>query len=178
MQYEIKLLQSMGYEDAATEIGTTILKHLIPSTLSPGHAQQWSEIRMNIRNGGIIRKDNYGYTLLHACAEYGHEAALRELIRLGAYVNAYDCRGDSPLGRAVIAQWNGHHIASSISRVLLENGAYVNFVCVGVGDYDSNSGPPAEKASLSFLRLANEGHWPWPETTELVKRRATEQSKN
>lgn len=105
MQYEIKLLQSMGYEDAATEIGTTILKHLIPSTLSPGHARQWSEIRMNIRNGGIIRKDNYGYTLLHACAEYGHEAALRELIRLGADVNAYDCRGDSPLGRAVIAQW-------------------------------------------------------------------------
>src|ERR1700737_3345792 len=124
---EIEMLRTMRPEDAATQIGTELLIYLFPvdPNLTADKALKWSEIRENIRQGGLKGYGN-GYTLLHACAEYGSEETVQRLVELGANVNALDRpNGDSPLGRAVIAHRGGKKIPEAVSRILLENGADV-----------------------------------------------------
>jgi ankyrin repeat protein len=96
---EIERLSNMTPEAAAAQIAVGELKNLLPEKCQ-GKSVKWSEIKNNILGSRHIVGSGFGYTLLHAVAKYGDEAALLTLLEKGANVNAVDSKGNTPLHMA------------------------------------------------------------------------------
>jgi ankyrin repeat protein len=163
---EICKLFDMHRNNPGNVIRIQIFQRLTSSILtlriSEGQVLQWSEIRDRTR----IQDDvNFfqpgGYTLLHACAEYGDETGLRELIKLGANIEATDRHGDTPLSRAVIAHQGGRRIEKNVAGVLLEARASIQKRCYGTARYESQSKNSDSRRMREMIK-AEDGSWPWP----------------
>ena len=87
----------MRPELAAEYVPGRMLNNILPpdTILSKSSGRRWSEIKANIRHAGVVGS-GHGYSLVHACAEYGHESLLDLLLEKGADVNAL-CQGRTPL---------------------------------------------------------------------------------
>jgi hypothetical protein len=96
---EIERLSNMTPEDAAEQITGGNLKNLLPEKCQ-GRSAKWNEIKHNILGSRHVTGSGFGYTLLHAVAKYGDEAALTALLEKGANVNAIDSKGNTPLHMA------------------------------------------------------------------------------
>lgn len=109
-------LKNMRPADAASTVGSEILVDLLPEE----YHWKWEEIQENMRrrkNG--VSGSGCGYTLLHAVAEYGDEAALRRLIESEPQINAKDNDGNTALHLAAKGR-------ESVVQLLIENGADVD----------------------------------------------------
>jgi Ankyrin repeats (3 copies)/Ankyrin repeats (many copies)/Ankyrin repeat len=112
----IDQLKSMRPAEAASTVGSEIFVDLLPTE----YHWRWEEIKENMRrrrNG--VSGSGCGYTLLHAVAEYGDEAALRRLIEDEPQINAKDNDGNAALHLAAKGR-------ESIVRLLIENGADID----------------------------------------------------
>jgi hypothetical protein len=128
--------------------------------------RQWEEIRTTFMAIGLNDSHGGRYSLVHACAEYGHEILLSLLLELGGSVDHYDPHYDSPLARAVIGHENGLRVPASISRILLQHGnAHVGKCVYSEGLYASSK---QRSSPQSIFIWARNGSWPWPETKDLV----------
>ena len=158
----------MNRNEAAEELGHKYFQGLIPRTpCVASRESQWQEIRTNFRDGGLVGRGSGRYSLLHACAEYGHVHLLRLVLESvgGGGINYYDSQSNVPLARAVIGHENGIKVPASISRILLEYNA-------SVGGYIRSKGLYASQESRvprqTIFGMAKDGSWPWPETKDLV----------
>jgi ankyrin repeat protein len=109
----------MKAEDAVAEIENGCLKYLLPEDCHD-RADKWSKIKSNIINNSRITGSGYGYSLLHAVAKYGDEAAVKFLLENGANVNAVDAKGNTALHMA--AKGRGQN-RDKIIQILLYNHA-------------------------------------------------------
>lgn len=113
---EIEQLFSLSSGIAATMIGTEFLMDLLPEDSS----WKWDEIRENIRmRKKGISGSGYGYTLIHALAENGHDSALQLLLEHEPDADVKDNDGNTPLHLAAAGQ-------ESTMQRLIEKGADVN----------------------------------------------------
>lgn len=112
----IDQLGSMKPGEAADQAGATILGDLLPDDCMG----KWSEIKENIRwrKEGICGS-GWGYTLLHAIAEFGHEDAFQYLLETEPDVDIQDNSGNTPLHSAAKNHEN-------IVRLLIEKKADID----------------------------------------------------
>ena len=165
---QLEKLDSMNRNEAAEKLGHEYFQGLIPrKPCLKSRERQWEEIRTNFRKGGLYDGVNGLYSLLHACAEYGHELLLSLLLELGtaATIDYYDGASNVPLARAVIGHENGTKVPASISRILLEHGAVAGYCVVSEGLYAFQKPRPSPR---TFVGWAKNGSWPWPETKDLI----------
>jgi hypothetical protein len=156
-------LIAMDRNEAVKKLGRQYFPDLIPSNPCPKSQElQWKAIRDSFQAAGI--EGGLRYTLLHACAEYGHHQLLDVLLELApdANINRYiDGQVDVPLARAIIGHENGMRVPASISRILLERGAGLGYFVQKKGVYASDQ----TRSEHRFLyHWATDGFWPWPET--------------
>ena len=98
------------------------------------------------------------YSLLHACAEYGHEDLLRLVIEVDSSgSDYYDAAYNTPLARAVIGHENGIKVPASVSRILLE---YNPSVAVYVNSKGLHASQKTRDPSRTIFDLAEDGSWP------------------
>jgi len=128
--------------------------------------RQWKEIRSTFRKGGLLGVASC-YSLLHACAECGHELLLSVLLEsvAGGGINVPDDSSNLPLARAIIGHENRIKVPASVSRLLLESNASVVMGVYSKGLYASQK---RRFSAPSIFELAKNGSWPWPETRDLV----------
>lgn len=113
---ELEILSRMESSKAAQKLGDPLLEDLFTNSNIP-----LNEIKSTILTDGIIAPSaNQGYTLLHAFAARGNEAAVKKLAKLGAPINKVNKDGCSPLYLAVM---NGH---KPTIDVLIELGCHVD----------------------------------------------------
>ena len=100
------------------------------SAHDPSTAGQLRVIRFLVKNGVSVHEtDRNGVTPLHRAVRFRSPHAVRELIKLGADVNAVDKRsGSTPLHRAVTntgapSTAGKREFAIEIATLLLKNGA-------------------------------------------------------
>jgi len=160
----------MDRNEAAEKLGHKYFQGLIPrKPCVASRERQWREIRTNFRNRGNRELEGTGncYSLLHACAEYGNEILLHSLVEFlaGSGINLHDSASNVPLARAVIGHENGMKVPASVSRILLEHGAWVNQYVNSKGLYASQK---TREPRRTIFELAKDGSWPWPETRDLV----------
>jgi hypothetical protein len=100
-----------NWKTVAPLLGISLLNFLMPSHRYDSKAQhsdqpewsgyvepqrsQWSEIRENYLNGGV-KRHGYGYTLVHACAEYGHETSGNFRFAFSHFLKLNSCDSDFP----------------------------------------------------------------------------------
>ena len=157
----------MDRNEAAEKLGHTYFQGLIPrKPCVASRERQWQEIRTNFRKRGLAGGPN-SYSLLHACAEYGHELLLPLLLEsvAGGGINSCDAASNIPLARAVIGHENGMKVPASVSRILLEYNACVGRPVTTEGLYASQKRRVPRRP---IVELAKDGSWPWPETRDLV----------
>jgi len=155
----------MDRNEAAEKLGREYFQGLIPrKPCVASRERQWQEIRTHFRQGGRVRG---AYSLLHACAEYGHELLLPLLLESDASggINQGDAASNTPLARAVIGHENGMKVPASVSRLLLQCNASVGNWVNSKGLYASQQ-PRVPRQTI--FELAKDGSWPWPETKDLV----------
>jgi tetratricopeptide (TPR) repeat protein len=92
----LERLSGMKAADAALAIEEGCLKEIIPDKCVV-RVKKWDEIKGNICAGGGITGCGETYTLLHALAKYGDEAAVRFLLEKGMDANARDGKGNTAL---------------------------------------------------------------------------------
>jgi len=105
---------------AAEEVGHKFLKSI--GTLVMDKTEDlWLEILETIRRSprGIIGTHNHKYNLLHAFADYRHDAAVEFLLSKGADVDAEDKEGKTILSKAIVRR------DEDLSRRLVDAGASV-----------------------------------------------------
>ena len=102
--------------------GDAAASSLSGSTLLPEECQdKWEEIKENMRRRTSgLTGSGFGYTLLHALAEFGDDAALRRILEEETTVNAQDGNGQTPL---YLAAAKGRE---SAVQILIEHRAHVN----------------------------------------------------
>jgi ankyrin repeat protein len=113
---EIERLSHMKAEDAAAQIGFGTLKNLLPERCR-GKSKKWEDIKNNIIRSRRVSGTGVGYSLLHAVAKYGDEAALMVLLEQGANVNAVDSKGNTALHMAAKGREKNRE---KIVQILLE----------------------------------------------------------
>jgi len=164
----------MDRKEAAEKLGRLYFPDLIPGSCRASQELQWMEIRNDWLQGGVGGGSAQSYTLLHACAEYGHEQLLTVLLELGFPIDKRDPAGNVPLARAVIGHENGIKVPASISRILLENKARVGSAVATEGVYAFQKPRPSGNA-LYLSQWPRNKEWPWPETADLRYQKAREQ---
>jgi len=167
----LQKLISMDRKEAAEKL-RLYFPDLIPGSCRATQELQWKEIRNDWLEGGLKGGPGNNYTLVHACAEYGHER-LRDLLELGAPIDKEDPAGNVPLARAVIGHENGIKVPASISRILLENRALVGYRIATEGVYAFQK--PRPSGALYLYSWPRNKEWPWPETADLRYQKAREQ---
>lgn len=158
----------MSVREAAETLGREYFKDLIPhKPCSKSRDLQWNEIRVSFKYGGFAHRPNT-YSLVHACAEYGHEVLLSLLSELTRNINYYDSQSNTALARAIIGVENGMKVPAAISRILLKNGSALDAVVNSEGVYASQK---VRSSPETLYCWAKNGLWPWPDTRDLVMER-------
>ena len=113
----IEQLKALGPEGAASSLGSEIFGAL----LSEECQDRWEEIKENMRQRTSgLAGSGFGYTLLHAIAEFGDDVALRRILEEETTANAQDGDGQTPL---YLAAAKGRENAV---QILIEHKASVN----------------------------------------------------
>jgi len=119
----------IGFEEIEdlSRIDSQQAAHLVPTKFEkafPGLIlTQWQEIQENIRNSGNLIGSVNGYTLLHACIQYGHELASLLLIEKGSDIHITDKEGWTTLHFAAA------HGNETLVKTLIERGAGLESRC-------------------------------------------------
>ena len=92
----IEQLRCLSPSDAAAMVGREFLKDFLRDD---GQSEEkWQEIRANIKNcKGGLSGSGYGYNLLHAAAEHGHELGVCLLLEDGPKIDSRDLDGNTAL---------------------------------------------------------------------------------
>jgi hypothetical protein len=100
----------------------------------------WSEVPILAQRCSKYQKPSSGWTFLHQAAYFGHEAACRELIRLGAQVGRLSSKGEAP---ADVSQRRGYSALTLLLRRAFQ-------------EEDSLWGAPKEPGLIPSSNLWNE----------------------
>jgi len=160
----------MDRKEAAEKLGRLYFPDLIPGSCRASQELQWKEIRNDWLQGGVKGGSAQSYTLVHACAEYGHEQLLTVLLELGSPIK-YDTGENVPLARAVIGHENGIKVPASISRILLEDRVNLLQSVATEGFYAFQK---PRSPTLCLYQWPTNKVWPWPETKDLRYQKAKE----
>jgi hypothetical protein len=113
----IEQLKALGPEGAASSIGSEIFETLLPEDCQ----DRWEQIKENIRRRTSgLAGSGFGYTLLHAVAEFGDDVALRRILEEEPTANTQDGNGQTPL---YLAAAKGRE---SAVQILIDHKANVN----------------------------------------------------
>ena len=113
----IEQLKALGPEGAASSIGSEIFSTLLPEECH----DRWEEIKENMRRRTSgLAGSGFGYTLLHAVAEFGDDAALLRILEEETAIDAQDGNGQTPL---YLAAAKGRE---STVKILIDHRAKVN----------------------------------------------------
>lgn len=172
LRNQLKTLSSMSSHEGAEKLGREYFKDLIPrKPCSQSRDRQWDEIRVCFSRNRVAGVPNM-YSLVHACAEYGHEVLLSLLSEFDANIHLYDSQSNNPLARAIIGVENGIKVPAAISRILLENGSMLHEPVNSEGVFALQK---ARTSPQILYYWAKNGKWPWPETRDLVMEKTKQQ---
>jgi ankyrin repeat protein len=138
------LIQHIGYKEVNKELDTRVdgILHSLQDLVSLVTSDRCLVERISaLRDTWLSARDQYERSILHIAATNGNTRLVRALVYFGAFINARDGIGQTPLTLAI---HKGHYI---VAKFLVKNGASVR------EDLFLNTIPPLEIAKAKKCDL-------------------------